>query len=224
MGTNGLSLVAPYLTRAIIPGGNNLTQISVPGNASASFQYVPIANVVTGTRMDALVYWSGASSATTNTCAFALSAYMAIYTNNAGTLSSVSSGSTQTTYSYASNTAGHTELTNAAIRPISCPVNFNMAPGEYVVGFNMITATSSIGASTTNLAQNISMMGPYQLSSIANYAEFGAQTATSTNFPGGVGVYTAAITGLPAAPSFAAIAQTGSSSSQANMVIVFRNA
>ena len=224
LNSNGLSLVQPYLTRLIVPAGNNLTEVSAPGNASASFQYVPVPAPVTGTRMDALVYWSGASSATTNTYAVALSAYMAIYTNNASTLSSLSSGSTQTTYSYASNTAGHTELTNAAIRPVSVPVNFNMAPGEYVVGFNLITASSSIGLSTTNLAQNISMMGPYQLSSIANYAEFGAQTATSTNFPGGVGVYTPAITGLPAAPSFAAIAQTGSSSSQANMVIVFRNA
>jgi hypothetical protein len=224
LNSNGISLQEPYFTRFIIPAGNNLTEVSAPGNGSASFQYAPIANPVTGTRLDALVYWSGASAATTNTCAFALSAYAAIYTNNASTLSSLSSGSTQTTYSYASNTAGHTELTNAAIRPISVPMNFNMAPGEYVIGFNVITATSSIGLSTTNLNQNISMMGPYQLSSIANYAEFGQNTATSTNFPGGVGVYTAPITGLPASPSFAAIAQTGSSSSQANIVLVFRNA
>jgi hypothetical protein len=223
LGTNGLSLIHPYLTRLIIPAGNNLTEISAPGNASASFQYAPVAAPVTGTRMDALVYWSGGSAATTATCAVALSAYAAIYTNNAGTLSSLSSGSTQTTYTYASNTAGATYLTNPAIRPISCPVNFNMAPGEYVLGFNMVTATSSIGLSTTNLGQTLSMMGPYQLSSIANYAEFGANTATSTNFPGGVGVYTAATTGLPGAPSFAAIAQTGSSSSQANIAIVLRN-
>ena len=220
----GLSINQPYLTRLLVPSGNQLTALSAFGNGSASFQYVAVQGAITGTRIDALASWAGGSSATANTCAIALSAYAAIYTNNASTLSSLSSGSTQTTYSYASNSAGHTELTTGAIRPISCPVAFNMAPGEYLVGFNLVTATSSIGLSTTNIAQTISMMGGAQFQTAANYAEFGSNTATSTNLIGGMGVYTAATTGLPGSLALSNIAQTGASLSQGNIALVFRNA
>jgi hypothetical protein len=223
LNTAGLSINQPYLTRLIIPDGNQLTLLSALGNASASFQYLAAQGAITGTRIDALASWSGASSATANTCAVAISAYAAIYTNNALTLSSLSSGSTQTTYSYASNSAGHTELTAGAIRPISCPVNFNIAPGEYLVGFNVVTATSSIGTATTNLAQTISMMGGNQFQSAINYAEFGSNTASSTNLIGGMGIYTAATTGLPGSVALSNLAQTGASLSQANIAMVFRN-
>jgi hypothetical protein len=228
LSTNGstISVVGqPYLTRYIVPYDNALTVVSAPGNASASFQYVPVMGAVTGSRIDALASWSAmGSSATTNTAAIAISAYAAIYTRNVSTLSSLSSGSTQTTYSYASNTAGHTEFLTAAMRPISCPVNFNMLPGEYIVGFNIVTATSSIGASTTSFGLTLSMMGGNQLQTAANYAEIGSQTATSSNLVAGMGVYASATTGMPAAASLSAIAQTGSSLSQANIALVFRNA
>ena len=224
LNTSGLSILQPYATRMIIPGANQLTAISAFGNATASFQYVPIEAPVTASRVDALASWSGASSATTNTCAFAMSMYAAVYTNNAGTLSSLSSGSTQTTYSYASNSAGATYLTAGAVRPISCPLPVNFAPGEYVVGFNLVTATSSVGASTTNLAQTISIMGGGAMQTAANYAEFGSNTATSSNFPGAMGLYTAATTGLPASVALSNMGQTGASLSQANIALVFRNA
>lgn len=222
--TNGstISISEAPISRLIYPLGN-LTAISAPGNASATLQYVPVMQPVTLTRLDALVSWVGASSATTNTCAFAVSAYAAIYTKNGATLSSVSSGSTQTTYSYASNSAGQTQLITGAIRPISVPINANMTPGEYYVGFNIVTATSSIGLSTTNLVQSLSMMGGNQLQTAANFAEFTNQTATSTNQYGGMGVYSAATTGLPAAVSLSAINQTGAALSQANIALAFRN-
>jgi hypothetical protein len=174
--------------------------------------------------MDALVSWAAASSGTTNTCAVALSAYGAIFTRNGSTLSSLSSGSTQATYTYASNTAGTASLYQAAMRPVSVPINVNMAPGEYFIGFNFITATSSIGLSTTNCAQSISMMGDNNLQTAANYAEFGVATAASSNIYYGMGVYSAASTGLAGAYSISGIVQTGSSLSQANIAIVLRNA
>lgn len=224
LNTAGISLVQPYLTRLVVPGGNQLTAVSAFGNGSLSFQYMPVLNPITGSRVDALVSWAAGSSATTNTCAVALSAYAAIYSNNASTLSSMSSGSTQTTYSYASNSGGATYLQQAAVRPISVPMNFNLPPGEYFVGFNMITASSSIGLSTTNIAQTISIMGGAGLQTAANYAEFGAGTTSNSNFPGGMGLYTAATTGLPANAAISNIAQTGANLSQANIAIVLRNA
>ena len=189
-----------------------------------SFQYVALPQSVTATRLDALLAWSGGSSATTNTCAIAISAYAAIYTINAATLSSLSSGSTQTTYTYASNSAGHTEFIGAAIRPISVPININAPPGEYIVGFNLVTATSSIGLSTTNIGQTFSIMGGNLLYTASVYGEIGVATASNSNLRYGMGVYTAASTGLPASVSIGSIAQTGASQSQANIALVFRNA
>jgi len=221
--SNGLSFVQPYMTRTFVPDNGNFTAVSAPGNASLSIQYIAPYQPITASRVDCLMLWSGASSATTNTCAIAVSAYAAIYTRNVSTLSSLSSGSTQTTYTYASNTAGQTQLIGAAIRPVSVPMNINMAPGEYFVGFNFITATSSIGLSTTNLGQTFSVMGGNELQTVYPYAEFTAGTATSTNQFGGMGVFTAATTGIPSTIGLANIAQTGASLSQANIALVFRN-
>jgi hypothetical protein len=222
--SGGLSMLMPYLTRFIIPVGKNLTLLSAPGQGSASIQYAPVMHWLSGSRIDGLVSWSGSSTASAVTMGIAMSAWAAIYTRNVSTLSSLSSGSTQTTYSYASNSAGQTQLTAGVMRPISVPVNFNMPPGEYFVAFNFSTNTSSIGAATTNLAQTVSMMGGNDLQSAIPYAEFTANTATSTGLYGGMGVYTAQTAGLPAAISLSAIAQTGSSLSQANIALVFRNA
>jgi hypothetical protein len=174
--------------------------------------------------LDALFAWAGASSATTNTGAVVISAWGAIYTRNANTLSSLSSGSTQTTYTYASNTAGNTQLISSAIRPVSVPINMSFTQGEYFIAFNMSTNSSSIGASTTNLAQTISVVGGAALQTANNFAEFSAQTASSTGLYGGMGVYSAQTAGLPAAISLSAIVQTGASLSQANIALVLRNA
>ena len=220
----GISSNEPYMTRYMVPGAYELTALSAAGNASITFQYVSVPTPVTGSRIDALISHSGSSSATTNTCAIAASMYAAIYTRNAASLSSMSSGSTQTTWTYASNTAGLTDFTQAKMMPVSVPVNFNMGPGEYVVGFNFITATSSIGLSTTNYAQTFSMMGGNLMQTAAVYGEIGSATAASVNLLSGMGVYSAASTGLSGAYSISGIVQTGSSLSQANIALVFRNA
>ncbi len=219
----GLTLSNPFVTRLIYPA-QDIVAISAPGNASLSIQYIPIDNPLTASRVDALVAMSGGSGATTATGAIAISMYVGISTRNVSTLSSLSSGSTQTTYTYASNTAGNTQLTASALRPISCPVNVNAPPGEYFVGVNIITATSSIGLSTTNYGLTMSIYGGTQVQTAVPYAEITANTATSSNLWYGQGVYTAATTGMPVSIGLAAIAQTGSSQAQANIALVFRNA
>lgn len=233
VGSNGISVATAGstisvsqlgLTRFMVPSPYDLTSVSAAGNASASFQYVVPYCPVTGSRIDLLVAHSGSSSATTNTCAIALSVYAAIYTRNAATLSSLSSGSTQTTYTYASNTAGITAFTQSNMIPISCPVNFGMTAGEYIVGFNFVTATSSIGLSTTNYAQTWSVMGATAMQTGIVYGEIGSATNASINLLSGMGVYSAATTGLSGAYSISGIAQTGASLAQANIALVFRNA
>jgi hypothetical protein len=179
---------------------------------------------VTATRLDALVSWSGASSAASNTGAVVISAYGAVFTKNGSTLSSLSSGSTQTTYTYASNSAGAASLYVPAIRPVSVPMNVSMTPGEYYVAFNFSTNSSSVGAATTNYGQTLSMMGGNEIQTAANYAEFTNATATSSNLYGGMGVYSATSAGIGASLALSNINQTGSALSAANIALVFRNA
>ena len=210
------------LTRFIWPYPN-LTAVVAPTNASFSLQYVANDWPVTATRVDALVAMSGGSTASAVTAALAFSQYCAIYTRSGSTLSSLSSGSTQTTYSYASNSAGHTELTNSQIYPFSVPMNVYMTPGEYYVGFNIITNTSSIGAATTANGLTLSMMGGNQLQTALNYGEF-ANTATSSGLLPGMGVYSAASTGLPVSVAISGIQATGANQAAANIGLVFRNA
>jgi hypothetical protein len=223
LNSTGLTLSVPYRTRVIYPSPA-MTAVGSPTNASASFQYLAVQNPVTATRLDFLVAMSLGSAATTATGALVYSAYGVIYTRNVSSLSSLSSGSTQTTWTYASNTAGQTQLTQSAVRAISIPINVNMAPGEYIVGINFITnGTSSIGASTTNYGATMSMWGAPAGQTDVNYAEMGNATNTSSNL-GPVGVYNAASTGLPASVSIASINQTGSAVVAGNVALILRNA
>jgi hypothetical protein len=178
---------------------------------------------MSASRLDALVSWVGASAANANTMGIALSAWAAIFFKNGTSLSMASSASTQTTYTYASNSAGNTQLIAGAIRPISVPINVLASPYEYYVAFNFSTATSSVGTATTNLGQTLSMMGGNQIQTTANYAEFTAATASSTNLYGGMGVYSATSAGIGTSLAFSNIVQTGSSLSQANFALVLRN-
>jgi hypothetical protein len=204
-----------------LAGMTNLTSFA---QGSVSIQYWDQQWPVTATRADLLVSWAAASSATTNTGAIVISAYAAIYTNNTGSsaLSSVSSGSTQTTYTYASNTAGVASLSAAAIRPISVPMNVSMTPGEYYIAFNFSTNSSSIGLSTTNLAQSISVMGFANVQSALNYAEFTANTTSNSNLFV-QGIWSSAGTGLPGSIPYTQIAQTGANLSAAQFAWVLRN-
>jgi hypothetical protein len=197
--------------------------LTAPTQGAISVQYVPVNWPVTASRVDALMAWQGASAATTATMGIALSAYCVVFTRNASTLSSLSSGSTQTTYTYASNTAGQTQLSEAAIRPISVPVNMSMTPGEYFVGYNFSTNTTSIGASTTNYAQTISMIGGAGITATNYASEFSAITAASRNLFSGMGVYSVTSAGIGASLALSDIVATGASLSAANIALVFRN-
>jgi hypothetical protein len=210
------------ISRSFWPEGN-ITAISAPGQGSVSIQYVPIDGALSASRLDALVAWSGGSSASAVTGAIVVSAWAGISTRNGSTLSSLSSGSTQTTYTYASNTAGATAFTANQLRPVSVPMNMSFTQGEYFVGFNFSTNSSSVGAATTNFGQTLSVYGGNQIATSLNYAEITAATATSTNVFGGMGIFTAQTGGMPVSIGLSAINQTGAALSQANIALVFRN-
>ena len=212
----GLSMVVPYRTRYIYPDGNQMTTIGQLGNATLSIQYLDINEPITASRLDVLMSMSFSTSAGGGTQTYQYSGYAVIYTANASTLSSISSGSTQSTYTLASNSAGVTAWTQAAIRPLSIPINVNMAPGEYFVGVNIVTANTA-GSATFSVMGNTMVLGQ-------NYAEITAQTATSSNVYSGMGLYSAATTGTLANVSLSAINATGVNLASANVQLVFRNA
>jgi fibronectin-binding autotransporter adhesin len=215
------------VTRVIWPP-DQLTAVTAPVQGAVSIQYVPINWPVTASRIDALMSWSGGSSATNATMGIAMTAYCAIFTRSGSTLSGIlgSSGSMATTYSYASGTQGNVQLSVPAVRPISVPVNASMTPGEYFIAYNFSTNTTSVGATTTSYGQTVSMMGGAGLGgfSTLNYAsEFNAITAVSRCLYSGMGVLSVTSAGIGTSLALSDIVQTGASLSAANIALVLRN-
>jgi hypothetical protein len=216
--SNGLSMVMPYRTKMLFPEFGEMTAVTAPGNATMSFRFIGLQGYVTATRADIMVGRSFSSSLGAGTQTLQESRYMVIYTKNAASFSSLSSGSTQTTWTMASNTAGQTQLTQAAIRLVSIPININMPPGEYFIGINLITAGTAV-----SLTQSI--YGGNDMQTASNFAEMGSTTNVTTGqIWGGMGLYSAASTGMPAALSISGILQTGANLSAANVAVLFRNA
>ena len=200
-----------------------LSVLGAMGNGSFSIAYRDIFCAVSATRVDAPFAWQQATTANANTIAIAMTVLCGIYTRNASTLNTVSSASTQTTYTYASNSAGNTQLTVNAYRPISLPMNVNMSAGQYYMGFGISTNVSSIGTATTTAAQTISAVGVPQGSSAVPWTdEFTRVTGTSVGMFSGHGIYSAAVASVVPAISLSAINQSGSYFHRANVALVFR--
>jgi len=207
------------------PDGNNLTFLVPPTNASVSVNMFQIPYGLTATRVELPVYQSLASSATANTYGQQWSIYVMVLTNDSANsrLMSLSSGSTQTTYTIASNTAGQTQLNGSGVRPVSCPINLSMTPGQYFVALNWVTNTFSSGTATTALARTVSILGnPTHSASYAMVADYSAATGNTNNSFIPAGVFSAASTGIPATISYSQMTMTGSSRSQANFALLFR--
>lgn len=201
------------------------------GNGTLSFQYYQANYPVTASRLDLLLNQLIATAATTATAAALYTAIAGVYstyasTNTAGTTNAaslLSSGSQTASFTWASNSAGNTNLSVSAIRPISVPVNVNMLNGEYLVAFAVSTTNSSVGLSTTALAWSLSIQADLAMQTAVNYAEPGVATNASSNLYGGMGVYSAATGGLPNTLPLTAINQTGANQLAGNYVFVMRN-
>jgi len=201
-------------------------------NGDVLLNYFPCNYPITATRMDALINVIAASAATTATAAIAITANAGIYssylsTNTAGSTTAASLlswGSTQTTYSYASNSAGVTMLVTAGLRPVSVPININMQPGEYYVAFNMSTSQSSVGLSTTALGFSMSHECGLGLSATNYVDNFTQVTGSTQGLNQFQGVYTTTTGALPLTIANTQVAQTGISGGIAgNYAFVLRN-
>ena len=226
-----LQLATGPLQRIVWP--NQVSTVTFAAvNGDLLLNYYPCSFPVTATRLDALLNVIVASAATTATAAVAISAYAGIYTaysstNTAGTtnaISLVTAGSTQTTYSYASNSAGVTMLVTAGLRPVSVPININMQPGEYYVGFLMSTSQSSVGLSTTALGFSMSHECGLGLSATNYVDNFTAVTGSTQGLNNFQGVFNTTTGALPVTIANTQVAQTGISGGIAgNYAFVMRN-
>lgn len=222
-GTVTASVVAPATLGNFIYPSPSISALAAFGNGSFSLRRMDADDFITATRLEMPMLWQNATTGVANTVAIAMSMYAAIYTLNGSTLSSVSSGSTQTTYSYASNSAGATQITGSAVRPMSVPMNINMAPSSYIIGFGVSTTFSSIGTATTTVGQTISAMGlPAYSSAVGWVGDFTQATATSIGMLTGHGVYSAAVNSAVPAISLSAINYSGSYFHRANIALLFR--
>jgi hypothetical protein len=220
------SYSAPAMSRWTFPDPSGITFITAPANATASVNLIQVPDYLSGSRMELFQYQSLSSTASAVTYGQQWSIYMGIYSNDTANsrLVSISSGSTQTTYTNASNTAGVTNILLPAIRPISCPVNFNMTPGQYFVAANYVTNTFSSGAATTALNRTVSLVGgSIQSASFGMVYDYSAVTAVTANLFQPVGIFSAASTGLPASISHSQLLMTGANRLAANFAVGFRS-
>lgn len=201
------------------------------GNGTVSLQYFPCNYPVTATRVDLLLNQLIATAGTTATAAALYTAVAGVYstyatTNTAGStgaLTLLSQGSTTNSFTWASNSAGNTNLSVSAIRPVSVPMNVNMQPGEYFVAFGISTSNSSVGLSTTALAWSLSVQADLDMQTAVNYAEPTAATNASNGLYGAMGVYSAATATLPVSMYQTQVNQTGANALDGNYVFVMRN-
>lgn len=218
------------LSRVIYP--TRFTLGGAIGNGTLSFNYFPCNYPVSASRLDLLLNQLIATAGTTATAAALYTAIGGVYqsyasTNTAGTtnaLSLLSSGSATQSFTWASNSAGNTNLSVSAIRPVSVPININMGQaGEYIVAFGVSTTNSSVGLSTTALAWSLSIQADLDMQTAVNYAESNAATNAASGLYSALGVYSAATGGLPNTLPMTAINQTGSPQLQGNFAFVMRN-
>lgn len=230
-GLNGSTITASVPVNATLAsyfeGAGAMTLLSAPGNASVSVERFLAPDDITATQIAFPVYQSISSSAVANTYGQQWTISAMVFTNDTANsrLMSLSSGSTQTTYTLASNNSGATQLIGSGVRPVTCPININMTPGVYYMAYLWSTNNFSSGTATTALNRTVSMIGraPIMSASFAMVSAYDVATAATNNvfFPQGVlsGGATAAI---PNTISHSQMTMTGASHSQANLAFYLR--
>lgn len=211
---------AGYMSRYTDFGfdGNTTTIGTV---TKALFRAFALLEPVSFTRVDIPVFASPANSAASNTAGAQISSALVLYTRNASTLSPIVGITSQTTHTWASNSANWSSLTGG--KYLSFNVATALVPGEYFVGWQISTSTFSSGANTTSLAFNMSVSAQVAgLSQSGLFTDFGVTASISTNSYF-AGMYTNSITATNQTVAMSDISVTGTSQAIANVPIIFRN-
>jgi hypothetical protein len=190
-------------------------------NTNATMQMVEVPYPISFSRVDVPFLLSLSTSATTNTGNILISSALIIYSVSASvTLNPITGTSGTTTYTWASNSANWSSLTGA--RFASFPIATSLSAGHYFVYVHLSTTNnSSIGLSTTQLANTISMLLGSQYTASA-FAEFGALANATTDIMPGMGQL-ASVASTTNTIGMVNINAVSGSKSGANIHVIFRN-
>lgn len=188
-------------------------------SAGSVFPFV-IPYDITISRGDIMIGVSVGSAATSNTAAVAFSSALIVYSRNASTLNPIVGNIGNTTHSYASNTANYSSVTGG--RFMSQPLATSLSAGQYFAYVHLSTATSSVGAATTNLGATISMF--FNVAYTATpFAEFGVLTTIISGSALYRGVISSHVSNTTQTLQVSQITQTGTAAQRANMALLLRN-
>jgi hypothetical protein len=190
-------------------------------NTSVSLVRMLIPEQLSFSRVDIPVSFSGATAAVSNTAAMAISAVGVIYSRNGSTLNAIVGQSSTTTYSYASNTGVYSSITGPRL------MSFNLATsitaGEYYFGFQLSSATSSVGANTTNLGWTLAPVFGTSYT-VLPWQDISAATNQTINLYQPLqGMNSVSISNTSQTHQQSQITQSGATAIRANLVVILRN-
>lgn len=221
-GLAGSTMTASYndVTESMFWRPNDLiTTVGAPINASASVIYCPMDHNLSVSRFDLIASVSVATAGNNSSAGFLYSATAVIYTKNGGTLSSVSSTTTNNQMSWSSNATG--SVTGAFF--LSLPLNVAAVADKYWVAVQLSTrATGLTGAATTSLGNTVSMMGVGSaIAGAYSVREPGAATANSNGWFYGMGMYSG--TSNFSTIGLSNLTQQGTNANRANVALRMLN-
>jgi hypothetical protein len=188
-GLNGSTMTAsyadPYESIYYNPS-DFVTTVGAPVNGTASIVVLDLGHNLKATRLDVMGSVSAGTANNTSSAAILWSATGVLYSQNAGTLSSMASATTASQVTWNSNATSSV----SGARLFSVPLTVSTDQGYYFLAVQLSTrATGHTGAATTSLGNTISMMGVGSAQFGAfSVAEFGANTTSSGSWFGG-GLY-----------------------------------
>lgn len=143
-----VSIIPPTISSLAVNTANMLASSTLQlSRTNPHFVRVDVPTRLALATLDMAISVSLQTSAAANTAAAALSFTYGIYSESGETITPIVGGTSQTTYSWASNTANFANLTGR--RWFTFPLATTLSPGIYYFGFQYSSAGSSIGTATT---------------------------------------------------------------------------
>jgi hypothetical protein len=221
-GLNGQTMTASYadFTESVFFQPDiYATTVGAPINGSASIIYCPMDHNLSASRFDVMVSASVATNNNNSSAGVLWSLTAVIYTLNGQTLSSASSITTASQWTWSSNVTG--SATGNFF--LSAPLSLSAAADKYWMGVALSTrATGLTGAATTSLANTLTMFGVGSAQIGAFSArEPGANTANSNGWFIGMGMYSG--TTNFSTIGLSNLTQQGTNAQRANIAFRMRN-
>ena len=215
------SIPAPRLSSYFYPIDGGLTAISIPIQGQMSVQRLICPVNISASRYGILCSMSPVTSGDNRTFSFVASHWFGIYSDNAGTLSSMTS--TSAAYTNGTWSSSNTNSANS-MRQLSFAVDINMTPGVYYIMNAMSTRVISTSTSSqTVAAMNMTLHGIAVLTA-NNYADLGVVTNSRVNqFFSGFGLYATTTNAVPATIDLTGLNVTGTNVARANLAFIMRN-